>query len=166
MSMIRTFRSAVLLLTAPAALGLSLAASGPAAAAVHPAVGCTSAASNPIEINGFAFTPPQVAPGGSSTADLITTNCTDTTLTATQEWTAQWLPLAAGGGIPAGCPVIDPLVRSVTYAPGEALAENTAYTAVVGCQAAELAVTVHISAGGAQETATAYLVIEHVSPGL
>jgi hypothetical protein len=166
--MIRMFRSAALLLTAPAAMGLSLAASGPAAAAaVHPATGCTSTAAVPVEVDGFAFSPPEVVSGGSSTADLVTTNCTDATLATTEEWTAQWLPLTASGPIPAGCPVVDPLVRSVTYGPGQELAENTGYTVPAGCEAAELAVTVYISvtAGSAQETATAHLVIEHATPG-
>jgi hypothetical protein len=165
--MIRMFRSAALLLTAPAAMGLSLTAAGPAAAAGHPATGCISPATAPIEIDGFAFAPPQVTPGGSSIADLITTNCTAATLTTTEEWTGQWLPLTAAGAIPAGCPVLDPLVRSETYGPGQELAQNTGYLVPVGCEAAELAVTVHISlaAGVPEETATAILVIEHVSPG-
>lgn len=166
--MIRTFRHVALLLTAPAALGLGLAASGPAAAAVvHPAAGCTGASADPIAINGFAFAPAQVAPGGSATADLITTNCAATSVASTEEWSGQWLPLATSGAAPAGCPVIDPLLRSVTYAPGQELAENTSYTVPVGCQAAELAVTVTISvnAGAETQATTAYLVIERVSPG-
>jgi hypothetical protein len=165
--MIRMFRNAALLLTAPAAMGLGLLASGPAAAAVHPATGCTTSAATPVEIDGFAFTPSEVGVGGSSTADLITTNCTDTTLATTEEWSAQWLPLTPTGPVPAGCPVLDPLIRPVTYAPGQELAENTTYLVPAGCDAGELAVTVHISlaAGTAPETATAYLVIEHVSPG-
>ncbi|HEY3868213.1 MAG TPA: hypothetical protein VGM10_07670 [Actinocrinis sp.] len=168
--MIRKLRTAALLLTGPAALGLSLAASGPAAAAGRPdvqapAVACVTA--TPIELNGFAFAPPEVTPGESSTADLITTNCTNTTLATTEIWTGQWLPAVSSGGLPAGCPVIDPLARSVTYAPGQELAENTTYLVPVGCQAAELAVTVRIStsAGASVLTATAYLKIDQITPG-
>lgn len=165
--MIRIFRSTALLLTVPAALGLSLAAVGPAAAAVHPAAACTGASSLPIEINGFAFTPSAVPPGSSSTADLITTNCTEVSLSSTEEWTGQWLPLTSSGALPAGCPAIDPLIRSVTYGPGQEVAENTTYTVPSTCEAAELQVTVYIGggSGGAAESATADLVIEHVSPG-
>lgn len=165
--MIRTLRAAALLLTGPAALGLSLAAVSPAAAAVHPATGCSTAAAVPIGIDGFAFTPPQVLPGGTSTGDLITTNCTDSTLISTETWTGQWLPLSTTGAAPAGCPAIDPVTRSVTYAAGQELAENGTYTVPTGCQAAELAVTVDIGIDNAAdvESATAYLVIEHVSPG-
>ena len=166
--MIRTFRNVALLLTAPAVMGLSFAASGPAAAAVaHPAVGCTSSASDPIKIDGFAFTPAAVPPGGSSTADLITTNCSNTSVTTTEEWLAQWLPLTGAGGVATGCPILDPLIRSAVYGPGQELAENTGYTVPAGCEAAELAVTVRISvaSSGVVETATADLVIEHVSPG-
>jgi hypothetical protein len=66
----------------------------------------------PIELDGFAFAPPEVTPGNFATADLITTNCTSGTLTTEEEWTGQWLPLT-GTGLPAGCPVIDPLIRPV-----------------------------------------------------
>ncbi|MBR7838756.1 hypothetical protein KDL01_36145 [Actinospica durhamensis] len=164
--MIRTLRSAALLLTVPAALGLSVAAVSPAAAAVHPAAGCSTAA-EPIAIDGFAFTPPQVFPDNSSTADLITTNCTGATLISTETWTGRWLPLSTSGAAPAGCPAIDPVTRSVTYAAGQELAENGTYTVPTGCQAAELAVTVDIGIdnAGDVESATAYLVIEHISPG-
>lgn len=168
--MIRKLRTAALLLTGPAALGLSLAASGTVAASARPdapvaAVACVSA--TPIELNGFAFAPPEVTPGNSATADLITTNCATTTVTTTETWTGQWLPLTAAGGIPAGCPVIDPLARSVTYSPGEELAVNTTYLVPVGCQAAELAVTVRISISTASNvlTATAYLKIDQITPG-
>jgi hypothetical protein len=167
--MIRTLRTAALLLTGPAALGLSLAASGPAAAAARPdapapAVACTTA--EPVELNGFAFAPPEVTPGNSATADLITTNCSASTLATTEEWLGQWLS-PTGTGLPAGCPVIDPFVRDVTYAPGQELAENTTYLVPAGCQAAELEVTVRISipSGATVLTATAYLKIEQITPG-
>lgn len=167
--MIRTPRSAALLLTAPTVLGLSLTTAGAASAAVasahvQPAAACTTA--GPIQVDGFAFTPAQVAPGQSSTADLITTNCSNATLATTQQWSGQWLS-AAGTVPPPGCPIIDPLVRSVTYAPGQQVAENTTYTVPVGCQADELAVTVRItlSTGTTTVSGTAYLKIVSVTPG-
>ncbi len=168
--MTRMLRTAALLLTAPVALGLSLASAGSAAAAAdratpRPALACTSAA--PLQLDGFAFAPPEVTPGSSATADLITTNCTATTLATVEEWTGQWLaPTGTGPYPPAGCPVIDPFIRDVTYAPGQELAENTGYLVPAGCQATELAVTVRISttSGAAVLTATAYLKIEQVTP--
>lgn len=168
--MIRKLRTVALLLTGPAALSLSLAASGPAAAATarsdaRPApLACTTAV--PIELNGFAFAPPEVTPGNSATADLITTNCTASTLATDEQWTGQWLS-PTGTGLPAGCPAIDPLLRPVTYTPGQELAENTTYLVPTGCQAAELAVTVQIfdSTGTTVLTATTDLKIEQITSG-
>ena len=166
--MICTLRTAALLLTGSTALGLSVAAAGPAAAAAdrpdaHAApLVCTTA--TPIELNGFAFAPPEVTPGNTATADLITTNCSAGTLATEEEWTARWLPLT---GLPSGCPVIDPLVRGVSYAPGQELAVNTGYLVPAGCQAAGLAVTVQISlsTGANVLTATTDLKIEQSTSG-
>ena len=168
--MIRKLRIAALLLAGPAALGLGLAASGPAAAAAGADAraaapeACTTTTA--IELGGFAFAPSEVTPGNSATADLITTNCTGAALATEEEWTGQWLS-PTGTGLPSGCPVIDPLVREVTYAAGQELAENTTYEVPVGCQAAELAVTVRISTSTGTDvlTATADLRIEQVSSG-
>ena len=167
--MIRTLRTAALLLTGPAALGLSLAASGPAAAAGQPAhaVPAACATATPIRLNGFAFAPPEVTPGNSATADLITTNCTANTLATTEEWLGQWQSPTSTGLPPNGCPVIDPFIRQVTYAPGQELAENTTYLVPAGCTATELAVTVRISTttGANVLTAIAYLKIDQITPG-
>lgn len=175
----RKLRTAALLLTGPAVLGLGLTIAAPAsaapasaAAAPHttgttgPAVACATA--TPVVIDGFAFDPAAIPPGDSSTADLISTNCTAGTLTTQEEWTGQWIS-ASGAGIAAGCPVLDPLVRDVTYQPGQELAENTVYDVPAGCEAVELAVTVKISiptgTSTAIATATAYLRIEQIVPG-
>ena len=162
----RKLRSAALLLTGPAVLGVGLTAAGPASAAGTPAVVCSTTA--PVVIDGFAFDPATVTPGASSTADLISTNCTAGTLATQEEWTGQWIT-ATGSGVAAGCPAIDPLVRDVTYAPGEELAENTGYEVPAGCTATELAVTVQISipTGSAATiaTATAYLDIDQIVAG-
>jgi hypothetical protein len=169
--MIRKLRTAALLLTGPAVLVLGSAAAGPASAesgtvsgAANSAAACVT--SFPIEVNGFAFDPSAVRPGNSSTADLITTNCTNVSVATDEEWTGQWLPLAGTGPAP-GCPAIDPLIRAVDYAPGQELAENTIYLVPVGCEAAELAVTVKITlpAGSAASSisVTAYLRIEQIA---
>jgi hypothetical protein len=168
--MICKLRTVALLLTGPAALGLSLAGSGLAAAAdrpdAHPApLACTTA--TPLVLDGFAFAPPEVTPGNSATADLITTNCTSGTLSTEEQWSGQWLPLTSTGLPPAGCPVIDPLLRPVTYTPGQELAENTTYLVPAGCRAAGLAVTVKISlsTGTSVLTATTDLTIEQITSG-
>jgi hypothetical protein len=169
----RKLRTAALLLTGPAVLGLGLTAAAPASAvaaphpgAAGPAVVCATA--TPVVIDGFAFDPAAIPPGDSSTADLISTNCTAGILTTQEEWTGQWIS-ATGSGIAAGCPVLDPLLRDVTYQPGQELAENTVYEVPAGCEAAELAVTVKISiptgSSTATATATAYLKIEQIVAG-
>ena len=174
--MTRTFRTGALLLAGPAVLGLGLSAAGPASAAAsaagsagpasvaRPAVVCPDA--SPIVVDGFAFDPADVKPGGSSTADLITTNCSAGTVGTQEEWTGQWLS-TTGTGPAAGCPVIDPMVRDVSYAAGQEIAENTVYTVPSTCTAGELAVTVQISIPSGSVTsvvtATAYLRIDQIA---
>ena len=168
----RKLRSAALLLTGPAVLGLGLTVAAPASAVAAPHPGAAPAVvcavAEPVVIDGFAFDPAEIPPGDSSTADLISTNCTAGTLTTQEEWTGQWIS-ATGSGIAAGCPVLDPLLRDVTYQPGQELAENTVYDVPAGCEAAELAVTVKISipTGTSTQiaTATAYLKIIQIVAG-
>jgi hypothetical protein len=160
--------------TVVAATGMALAFAGSAEAgtapvhngsAVRPAVACTGSSSSPIEVNGFAFTPSLVSPGGQSTADLITTNCTQVSVATEETWVAQWVG-AAGGGFPSGCPVIDPLPpRTVDYGPGQELAENSTYMVPSGCEATGLKVTVRINsnAGVAITQATATLNIAQIA---
>jgi hypothetical protein len=165
----RTLRTTTLMVTGSAVLGLGLA-TGPAAAAtarpaaVHPDV-CSTV--TPLQINGFAFYPAQVPPGQSATADLISTNCTTQSLATEEEWTGRWLP-ASGTGPAPGCPVIDPFLREVYYAPGQQVAQNTVYVVPAGCSAAELAVTVTITtlngSAGQSVSATAYLRIVQTVP--
>lgn len=163
----RTLRTAALLLTGPVVLGLGLAAAGPASAAASAAArAVVCATTSPIVVNGFAFAPAEVKPGEAATADLITSNCSASTIATVQQWTGQWLT-PTGTGPAAGCPVIDPLVRDVTYSPGEELAQNTAYSVPAACTATELAVTVKITlpagSGGTVVTATADLRIAQTS---
>lgn len=141
----RTPRTAALLLTGPALLGLGLAAAGPAAAAApgtaHAAVVCTAA--SPIEVGSFAFDPAEIKPGGSSDADLVTVNCSAGTVGTVEQWTGEWLA-PTGSGPVAGCPAIDPLTRDVTYAPGEQVVQDVPYSVPGTCTATALEVTVEI----------------------
>lgn len=151
-----------------AAVALTLAAGPSADAAAAPAAAPAACATSfPIVLDGFAFSPGTVAPGGSATADLITTNCAAVGFDTTEMWTGQWLPLSSSGGVPTGCPIIDPLVRAVDYGAGEEVAENTTYTVPTGCRAAHLQVTVRVygSNGALGLTATAVLDIVQITPG-
>ena len=151
-----------------AAMALSLAAGSTAEAAAAPAdAPAVCATSFPIVLNGFAFTPTTVAPGGSATADLITTNCSNVAVDTTEIWSGQWLPLNSAGAVPTGCPIIDPLLRAVDYRAGQEVAENTTYTVPTGCRAAGLQVTVRVygSNGALGLTATAVLDIVQITPG-
>jgi hypothetical protein len=161
--MYRKLRPAASVLAASGtAVALTLAAAATATAATAPgASAAVCATSFPIVVDGFAFAPSSVPPGGSATADLITTNCSALAVATTEMWTGQWLPLDATGAPPAGCPVIDPLLRAVDYTPGEEVAVNATYTVPVGCRAAELVVTVRITtASGASATTSAVLRID------
>lgn len=149
-------RTTALLLAAPATAAVGFAVAAPATAATLPAV-CTTA--SPIHVNGAAFYPAQVAPGQSGTADLITTNCTNLSVATAEEWLGQWLPSTS-----AGCPVIDPFVRDVTYAPGQELAENTTYLVPVGCKATELKITVHISNSAGVNLVSASAILRILQP--
>jgi hypothetical protein len=139
--------------------GCAEAAAAPSHGALTPAVGCTSTSAAPIELNSFAFVPAEVAPGGQSAAILVTTNCTNVSVSTTQTWLGQWLS-ASGTGIPSGCPVIDPLARSAVYSPGQERVDDTEYTVPSGCTANALKVTVRVASGGTTIlTATATLLI-------
>lgn len=169
--MIRAPRSTVLLLATPALLGLGLAAAGPAdaAATAQPtAVACLYGGTlytYPIQVYGFSFNPGTVSPGNSSTAVLVTANCSMQTVDTVQRWTGQWLA-PSSAGVPTGCPVIDPLDLSVDYAPGSEVIQKENYTVPVGCTATELQVTVSIFTinGSALPIATASAILHIVQP--
>ncbi|HEV2638701.1 MAG TPA: hypothetical protein VGX23_26370 [Actinocrinis sp.] len=146
--MIRTFLAAAA--TTVATTALVLAATGPAVAAAAPVRAAAPAAcvtTAAITVNSFSFNPAQVVPGQSSTANLYTTNCTGVTQATQETWTGQYLS-ASGAGLPSGCPVIDPLLRPVTYAPYQAVLTSTSYLVLSGCTANALKVTVRITGTG------------------
>lgn len=137
------------------AAGLVAVGTAASAATVRPAA-CTSTGT--VEITSLAFNPPAVSPGGSSTATLKAQNCTGQTINASATWIAQFQ--GAGGGVPAGCPVIDPIARPLTFAPHGTATQSTGYLVFSGCTATSLHLTVRISAGGSVlATGTANLTI-------
>lgn len=146
-----------LLATGPAAS----AATAAVAASGHPAPAAVCASTVVIAVNSFDFSPTQVTPGQSSTANLVTTNCTATTQKTQQTWTGQYVS-ATGTALPSGCPAIDPLPRTVTYTANQELLNSTSYLILAGCTANALKVTVKItsSTGALLNQATATLLIQ------
>jgi hypothetical protein len=149
--------------TVAMSIGLLFAAGGVAAASSAPSVASPGSApavvcAGSIVVNSFVFNPAQVAPGQSSAATLVATNCTAATLATTQTWTGRFIG-ATSTGIPAGCPVIDPLQRSVSMPPQVAVSTTTSYLVFSSCTAVELQVTVTIrnSSGTTLAVATADL---------
>lgn len=135
-------------LTAAAAAGAAvLVAGGGQAMAAGTLSPTPCATATEIRIDGLAFNPPQVFPGKSSTATLTATNCTAASQTVAEQWSGTWLS-ATSSGIPSGCPVIDPLLRSVVFAPHQQVATSTTYTVPAGCTADALRVTVRLTQGG------------------
>lgn len=130
--------------TASLVLAAGLVAIGGSAASAAPVRPATC--SGTVEITSLAFSPSAVPPGGSSTATLKAQNCTGQTISASATWIAQFQ--GAGGGLPAGCPVIDPLARPLTFDPHGTVTQSTGYLVPSACQATSLHLTVRISAAG------------------
>src|SRR5690242_20312596 len=115
-----------------------------AAAPVRPAA-CSG--TTIVQITSLTFAPPAVAPGGSSTATLKAQNCTQQALSTSVTWTAKFAS-STGTGLPAGCPVIDPLSRPGNFPAGGTLTQSTGYLVPAACTATALKLTVRIVAAG------------------
>lgn len=142
---------AVVLLTlsalgvAPAAPGVAQAAA-PCAATVH--------------IVSLTFDPQSVQPGQSSVTTTVVRNCTGQSQSFSVMTTARFL--GATSGIPAGCPVLDPLPpQQVTLAAGDTWTGTIGYSVFSGCSATALEVTARVAdpTGAPLDTATADLPI-------
>jgi hypothetical protein len=123
------------------AAGVQAAAAAPGAAT--PPTGCTGV----VRIDALALDPAHVPAGGSATATLVATNCTGQTQNVSETWAASWVS-AGTTGIPAGCPVIDPLSRQASFAPYARAAASTGYLVFAGCTADALRLTVTLSRSG------------------
>jgi hypothetical protein len=88
--------SALVTATAALAAAAVVTAGGPAAADGTPASGCSSA----VRVDGFAFDPPAVVPGGTSTATLSATNCTGSDLVLSELWSYHYVPDPWGPALP------------------------------------------------------------------
>jgi len=138
---------------------------GLAAALTAPAVAQAAPCAAAVEITALTFDPPQVKPGQSSVATAVVRNCTAQSQTFSAMTTARFL--GATGGIPAGCPVVDPLPpRQITLAAGDTWSGTTGYSVFSGCTATALEVTVRVSdpAGAPLDTATSDLPITADAP--
>ena len=62
-----------------------------------------------VQVNSFAFNPPAINAGQSSTATLVAQNCTPTAISPLVTWAARYV--GAGTGIPPGCLAIDPVAN-------------------------------------------------------
>ena len=144
----RFFVRLVLLVGAVAAAGEMGAASS---AALHRRMACTT-----LAITSLRFRPRAVAPGGSATVRLRARNCTTQAQSATLTWLGRFSD--AGGGIPAGCPVIDPLAQPAEFAPRGSFRAHLGFTVPAACTATSLQETARLSGAGgvvfAEQTAT------------
>jgi hypothetical protein len=153
----RTLGAAAALLTAAASLAVAAGTASAATAARGGAAPAPCSTASVIAIDGFAFNPATVARGQSSTATLAAHNCTAQTQVVSETWYGKYI--GSGTGVPTGCPVIDPFLRSVSFAPFAAVSTSTTYTTFTGCTASALQITVKLasSSGVALGQATAIL---------
>jgi hypothetical protein len=124
----------------------------PATGAAKPQTG--TACTGIVQITGLAFTPSSVNPGGTATAGLNARNCTGQRQVATATWLGRFI--GSSVGIPAGCPVLDPLPQPVTFAPYGRVRTSVGYQVPASCTAVDLQISVRIQQGGtvlAQQTA-------------
>lgn len=149
------------LLTSAAAAVCAAGALAITAPAAHAAPAAPTTCTGTIQIGSFAFAPAQVAPGQSSTVTLAARNCTRKSQQVSIMTVARFV--GATTGIPAGCPVIDPLPPTrVTIAPRASYSQSTTYSVFTGCTATSLEATVRITdavAGTLLATQTARLAI-------
>ena len=157
------FRRLVLVIVSTVALTVgAVLASGAANAAT-----LTSACPGDIAIEQFAFNPPSVPVGQTSTLNLVAQNCTNQTLTGQTIWFGKFT--WANGGIPPGCPAIDPIAYPYTippqgtYTTSQGEADNFS-----GCQATGLQITVeftdNITTGTAAEATATLGIIQPTPP--
>jgi hypothetical protein len=134
-----------------------------AANAAAAAPGC----SGYISIDQMSFTPPSIPAGGTSALTVVAQNCTSQVLEGRTTWSGQYT--WPGGGIPPGCPAIDPISLPFTYGAGalETITEEEG-DPIAGCLATGLQVTVTFTVNNVGEVAeaTADLTIVQSAPPL
>ncbi|HEX4722767.1 MAG TPA: hypothetical protein VH333_09650 [Pseudonocardiaceae bacterium] len=121
-----------------------------ASAATSPTPACTGV----IQITQLAFDSTTVARGQIATAHLVARNCTAQTVTASLIWSGRFIG-STPGGIPPGCPVIDPIGKQVTFAPHGKDTDSLGYLIFPGCTATALTTTTTFDGPGGTVLATA-----------
>ncbi|MGC9668442.1 cellulose binding domain-containing protein [Planosporangium sp. 12N6] len=124
-----------------------LCAVGSTAAGATSALATGSGCTGTVQITSLTFNPPTVSPGQTSTATLTVQNCTNQPQQLTGTPVATWVS-ATGTGIPAGCPVIDPLPLQVSLAAGGSYTTSIGYSVFSGCTAIGLHLTVTFYGNG------------------
>jgi cellulose binding protein with CBM2 domain len=123
---------------------LALAAAAACAATTFvltgPAAPAAAACSTPIQITSLTFNPARVSAGQSATLTLAAVNCTDQPQQTFLMVVARYV--GPTGGIPAGCPAIDPLPpQAVPFAPHATFTTTQFERAFPSCTATSLHVT-------------------------
>jgi hypothetical protein len=124
--------------------GTVVAVSSPAQAAC--------AGTGAAEIVSLTFDPPAVAAGDSVRATVTAQNCTATAQTASVQWYGRFT--APGGGIPAGCIAMDPLVVQLALPAGGTASTSITYRTFASCSATGLDVNVQLRTGSATNVDT------------
>jgi hypothetical protein len=118
-----------------------------------------------IEITSFAFSPPTVVPGQSSTATLTAVNCTDLSQQTSETWSGQWSAPSTSAA-PTGCPAIDPFALPVTFPPDGSVSTSETYSVPSSCTATQLIVTVDIRGIDGALLAHGTAVLQIIRPSL
>lgn len=126
--------------------GVAVAVAGPAQA--------SCAGTGSAEIVSLTFDPPAIAAGDSVQATVTAQNCTATALTAQVQWYGRFT--GPGGGIPAGCIAMDPLIVPLTLPAGGTGSTALTFRTFASCSATGLEVNVQLRTGsGTADTRTA-----------
>jgi len=106
------------------------------------------------EIVSLTFDPASVAPGDTVQVTLTAQNCTTTARTARVQWYGRFT--GPGGGIPASCVAMDPLVLPLALPAGGTNSSVMTYRTFTSCAATGLEVNAQLSAdsGSAADTRT------------
>jgi hypothetical protein len=117
----------------------ALVVTAPCVAAAAPSTNPAPICPHRIVITALAFNPPTITRGQSSVVHVIARNCTRRPLTTELTWVGHFV--GSGGGIPAGCPAIDPLAVPAAFKPLGSLGAHLGYLVFSGCAATGLVVT-------------------------
>jgi hypothetical protein len=141
----KSTRAASVVLACAAAVSATVGVASAAQTPATPGVLCSTAST--LEIAGLAFQPPAVAPGQTSTATAAIANCTNQAQQGTAQWVGRFVS-ASGTGLPAGCPVIDPIAFPVNVPAHGSVSSSVGYLVPSSCTATGLIVTVQVSQQG------------------